>query len=92
MKILNLSQMTYLAEDIEITQSGHVWMSPSMNGNVMSRVEGREEVRGIIHDVDTNHEVRCGRVVGRQELHKGWRRLQSVRIVGNHERMSRAYS
>jgi hypothetical protein len=54
-------------------------MSPSMNGNIMSRVKGRGELGGIRQDVDTNHEVRGRQIVGTQELNKGWSTLHKRR-------------
>ena len=78
-EIPNLSRSAYLSDNVDITQSGHIRMSPSMNGNIISRVKGREELGGIRQDVDTDHKVRGRHILAIQELNKCWGTLHKRR-------------
>ena len=50
---------TRLAHYLKVIESSHIWVSPSMNGDIVIALESELKLIRITYNVGADHEVRC---------------------------------
>lgn len=67
---------TYLSDDVQVIEGGHIGVGPCMHRNVISMVPGRQKLFPILENIRADHKMRRSDVIFRQKPDKCIRILQ----------------
>lgn len=65
-----LDENTYLRDNVQVAQAGHVGMVVSVDGDVVTSIESLQEKIRMLQDVEPDHEVGGLNIIGGQEIHE----------------------